>query len=152
MIGNISYLYAPKLYLGQTRGLKLHEDLIDALGMVTKQREDVVGVLAGGPWNGADWYQAKLRRRAARSGRILMPGHLPHDVVRSAWADFDCVIHAPLSENCGGVLEPLLAAVPTIAGRVGGLEELVRDGITGTTVPIRKPAALAAAIHDVLRD
>jgi len=152
MVGNISYLYAPKFYLGQTRGLKLHEDLIDALGIVTRQREDIVGVLAGGPWNGAEWYESNLRRRAKRATRVLMPGHLPHEMVRGAWADFDCAIHAPLSENCGGVLEPMLAGVPTIAGRVGGLGELVRDGLTGTTVPVRRPRELAKAILDAVDD
>jgi glycosyltransferase involved in cell wall biosynthesis len=152
VVGNISYLYAPKLFLGQTKGLKLHEDLIEALSIVTRHREDVVGVLAGGAWNGAHWYEAKLRRQAARATRILMPGYLPHEIVRAAWADFDCVVHAPLSENCGGVLEPLLAGVPTIAGRVGGLGEIVRDRITGTTVPIRNPREMANAILEALND
>ena len=152
VVGNISYMYAPKFYLGQSQGLKRHEDLIDALAIVTKRRDDVVGVLAGGAWNGADWYEAKLRRRAARASRVLLPGYLPHEMARSAWADFDCVIHVPSSENCGGVLEPLLARVPTIAGRVGGLGELVRDGSTGTTVPIRQPDQLAARILEVIDD
>ena len=111
-----------------------------------------MGVLAGGAWNGAHWYEEKLRRQARGAIRVMLPGYLPHEMVRTAWADFDCVIHAPLSENCGGVLEPLLAGVPTIAGRVGGLGEVVRDGVTGTTVPIRKPRELAAAILDTLND
>jgi type III pantothenate kinase len=72
--------------------------------------------------------------------------------VASAWSDFDLAVHVPLSENCGGVLEPLLAGIPTIAGRVGGLAELVIEGVTGKTVPIRNPAALAQAIEEVLAD
>jgi glycosyltransferase involved in cell wall biosynthesis len=56
----------------------------------------------------------------------------------------------PLSENCGGVVEPLMAGVPVIAGRIGGLPEVVIDGVTGVTVPIRNPRALAVAILEVL--
>jgi glycosyltransferase involved in cell wall biosynthesis len=56
----------------------------------------------------------------------------------------------PRSENCGGVLEPLYAGVPTIASRVGGLPEVVIEGVTGVLVPARAPEALAAAIVEVL--
>jgi len=154
MVGNISFIYPPKFHLGQTIGLKAHEDLIDALGLTLKKRADVVGVLVGGTWGSSQWYENRLRARAnaVGRGRIIMPGSLPRLNVRRVWADFDCAIHVPLSENCGGVIEPLLAGVPTIAGRVGGLPEVVMDGVTGRTVPIRKPAELASAILDVLAD
>ena len=64
--------------------------------------------------------------------------------------DFDCAVHVPLSENCGGVVEPLLSAVPTIAGEVGGLPEVVQHGRTGETVPVRRPDLLAKSILRVL--
>jgi glycosyltransferase involved in cell wall biosynthesis len=154
MVGNISFIYPPKFLLGQRIGLKAHEDLIDALGLVIQQRPDVVGVLVGGTWGSSQWYEKRLRARAQAvgRGRIKMPGYLPRLDIRRIWADFDCAIHVPLSENCGGVVEPLLAGVPTIAGRVGGLPEVVMDGLTGRTVPIRDPAALASAILEVLAD
>jgi glycosyltransferase involved in cell wall biosynthesis len=152
MVGNISWLYPPKYYLGQRVGLKCHEDMIEALGSVVRKRPDVVGVLAGGAWGGATWYEDRLRRQAFETGhgRIQMPGHIPSSVVRQAWPDFDCAIHVPLSENCGGVLEPLHAGIPTIAARVGGLPEVVIDEVTGKLVPSRSPDALAEAIVQVL--
>lgn len=152
--GNISFIYAPKYYLGQRTGLKRHEDLIAALGLVLRKRDDVIGVLAGGPWGSAARYQDRLRRLAdtAGKGRILMPGHLPHSEVQDSWPDFDCAIHVPMSENCGGVVEPLLAGVPTIAGDVGGLPEVVHDGLTGILVPVRNAEALAAAMLKVLAE
>ncbi|MQA30968.1 MAG: glycosyltransferase [Luteitalea sp.] len=154
MVGNISWLYAPKYYLGQRIGLKGHEHLIEALGSVVRTRPDVVGVLVGGAFAGATWYEERLRRRAleAGQGRILMPGPLSAAGVGQAWPDFDCAIHAPLSENCGGVLEPLYAGVPTIGARVGGVPELVIDEITGKLVPPASPAALAEALVQVLGD
>lgn len=152
VVGNINLMYAPKYYLGQTVGLKCHEDVIDALGIVISERPDVVGVLVGGPFGLAAGYERRLRARArlVAGGRIKMPGILPHDKVRDAWADFDCAVHVPLSENCGGVVEPLLAGVPTIASSVGGLTEVVQQAITGVVVPARRPTALASAILAVL--
>jgi glycosyltransferase involved in cell wall biosynthesis len=154
VIGNINFMYPPKRLLGQTVGLKCHEDVIDALAIVTRSRPDVVGVFVGEPPRDASWYEARLRSRALRKAgdRIRFAGYLSPAEISSAWADFDLAVHVPLSENCGGVLEPLIAGVPTIAGRVGGLPELVLDGVTGRTVPTRNPPALAQAIIEVLSD
>ena len=152
VVGNISFIYPPKYYLGQRIGLKCHEDLIDALGLVLRKRPGVVGVLAGGPWGAGERYFNRLRRRAEAigRGRIRMPGPLPFTEVQQCWPDFDCAIHVPLSDNCGGVVEPLLAGVPVVAGKVGGLPEVVYEGLTGTLVPPRNPSALADAILRVL--
>jgi glycosyltransferase involved in cell wall biosynthesis len=151
VVGNVSYIYAPKLWLGHTVGLKCLEDVIDALARVTRERREVVGVVAGGAWGRGQWYEHWLRLRARRSGgRILMPGFLPHELVCEAWSDFDLVIHVPLSENCGGVHEAMVAGVPVIASRVGGLPEVVFEGQTGWLVPPRDPQALVEKIFEVL--
>jgi glycosyltransferase involved in cell wall biosynthesis len=152
VVGNINMFYRPKWYLGQRIGLKAHEDVLEALRIVTSARANIYGVLAGGPWGNAQRYFERLGKRAAQlaPGRILLPGPLPPGDVLSAWQEFDCAVHVPLSENCGGVVEPLLAGIPVIAGRVGGLPEVVIDGVTGVTVPNRDPGALAAAILEVL--
>lgn len=152
VVGNINYIYPPKWYLGQTRGLKRHEDVIDALAKVCSTREDVTGVLVGSQWGGGDRYQKALERRAASAGygRILMPGHLASDEVAGAWSDFDLAVHVPFSENCGGVVEPFQAGVPVIASRVGGLPEVVLDGMTGTLVAAGNVDDLAEAIASAL--
>ena len=152
LVGNISFMYAPKYYLGQRTGIKGHEDLIEALRIVTDHRPEVVGALVGGAWDGATGYEEKLRRRAFRRapGRIIMPGPLEHEGALRSWADFDCVIHAPLSENCGGVVEPLFAAVPTVTVPVGGLPEVIIHGLTGYCAMRRTPQSLADAVLEVL--
>lgn len=154
IIGNANLIYPPKWYLGQRIGLKSHEDVIDALGQVVHLRPDVMGVLIGGTFAGSPRYERRLQARAAAvgKGRILMTGYMPLEEVRRMWPDFDVAVHVPISENCGGVCEPLLAGVPTIAGRVGGLPEVVLEGITGTLVGTRDPQELSRAILAVLDD
>ncbi len=153
VVGNICWMYAPKYFLGQTVGLKCHEDIIDALGIILRRNTRTVGVLAGGPVRNAYWYEKRLRARAkATNERILMPGLIPHDVVQNAWADFDLVVHVPITENCGGVLEPLLSRVPVVASNIGGIPELVIDGVTGKLVSPRRPQELAEAVLDALEN
>ncbi len=152
VIGSLSYMYRPKYYLGETTGFKRHEDLIDALGIVCRDRQDVVGLIVGGEWGGGTTYRDRLRERARKvaGDRIIFENRIPAGTAAQFWPEFDCVVHVPIWENCGGVVEPLAACLPTIASRVGGLPEVVFDGQTGWLVPPRAPKLAAAAIHEVL--
>ena len=47
-------------------------------------------------------------------------------------------------------LEALATATPVVATRVGGLPQLIEDGVTGRLVVERDATALAAAIRDLL--
>jgi glycosyltransferase involved in cell wall biosynthesis len=140
--------------LGQKVGVKCHEDVIEAIGLVRRVRKDVWGVLVGGTFQNSDTYETKLRTLAKEKGegRILMPGYFSPEEVGWSWPDFDCAVHVPLSENCGGVTEPLLCRVPTIASEIGGLPEVVMPGLTGELVPVRNPGQLAVAVLKVLRN
>jgi glycosyltransferase involved in cell wall biosynthesis len=152
VVGNINLIYPPKWHLGQAVGLKCHEDIIEAISQVQRARDDVWGVLIGGTFDKSRKYEEKLRWFAQDkgAGKILMPGKFNAAEVGLSWPDFDCAVHVPLSENCGGVVEPLLSGVPTIAGEVGGLPEVVQPGRTGMLVPIRRPDLLAKAVLNVL--
>lgn len=152
VVGNANYMYPPKAYLGQKTGIKCHEQVIEAMRLILRKRSDVVGLLIGGVFGKDRSYESKLRALAQAAGgnRIFMPGYMRGAEIAASWADFDCAMHVPLSENCGGVLEPLLASVPVVAAAVGGLPEIIRDGVTGTTVSGSNPAELAAAVLHVL--
>jgi len=57
------------------------------------------------------------------------------------------------SESFGvAVLEASACQVPVIASRIGGLTEVVQDGITGILVPPRDEVALAEAIEKLVLD
>ena len=153
-IGNVSFMYPPKYYLGQTKGLKRHEDLLDALGLVLSNRSDVQGVLVGGQWGKGHSYESRLRARARRigKGRILMPGRLSANRAVGVWSGFDLAVHIPASENCGGVVEPMLSGVPVIASHTGGLPEVVVNGITGRLVEPGNTEQLACTIEEALNN
>lgn len=152
LVGMVAYLYAPKRYLGQSRGLKGHEDLIDAVTLRLRADPDLRCVMIGGAWNGAAEYERKVRKYARRrcGDRVIFLG--TRSDVADLYPDLDVVCHPSHSENVGGAAESLLLAVPTIASDVGGLPDLVRPGETGWLVPPRDPARLAAAIAEALSD
>jgi glycosyltransferase involved in cell wall biosynthesis len=68
-------------------------------------------------------------------------------------AAFDVLVVPSHQEPFGTVLaEAMNAGTPVVATRVGGLAEVVDDGVTGRLVEPGDPEALATAVIEVLRD
>jgi len=61
-----------------------------------------------------------------------------------------------LSTNWEGlprsIIEAMMAGLPVVATRVGGVPELVEDGVTGLLVPPKDPDALAEALQKLIAD
>jgi glycosyltransferase involved in cell wall biosynthesis len=63
----------------------------------------------------------------------------------------DVLVAPSHQEPFGTVLaEAMAVGTPVVATRVGGLAEVVEDGVTGRLVEPGDPAALAAAVREVL--
>lgn len=152
IVGMVAFMYGPKRYLGQSRGLKGHEDLIDALSILRSQGRDVAGVFVGGAWAGATAYENRVRAYGeSRLGNAAYFLGSRHDVPY-LYPDFDVVAHPSHSENVGGAAESQLLAIPTVATNVGGFPDLVVPGETGWLIPPKSPHELANAIAEALDD
>jgi glycosyltransferase involved in cell wall biosynthesis len=152
VVGMVAYVYAPKRYLGQRRGIKGHEDFIDALRLLARSRPEVRGVIVGAAWAGAARYERRVRRygRDRCPEQVVFLGH--RDDVPRLYADMDVAVHPSLSESIGGAAESSLAEVPTVATAVGGFPDIIEPGVTGLLVPPRDPTALARAIGLLIDD
>lgn len=151
VVGMVAYMYAPKRFLGQTRGLKGHEDFIDAMKIVCEKYPNAVGVCIGGAWAGAVSYENQVRKYAQDNCPAVKFLGTRNDV-GELYQDFDIVVHPSHSENLGGAAESLLLKVPTISSDVGGFPDIVINGKTGITVPPSSPKELADAIISMIEN
>jgi len=70
-----------------------------------------------------------------------------------ATRSFDIFVLPSLSEGLSSaILTAMACSLPVIATNVGGIPELVKNGVTGLLVPPADPRSLAEAIHQLLDD
>lgn len=151
-VGMVSYIYKPKWYAKQKRGIKGHEDFIDAMSIVREAHKDAVGVIVGGPWGNSQKYFDKIKKYAKEKcgDGIIFTGYRTD--IKDIYCELDVVVHPSHSENLGGAAESLAGKRPTISTNVGGFPDIVIDGETGYTVPPKNPCELSRAIIKMLDD
>jgi len=132
------------------RGSKGHNDFLEA-ALVVRRRLPAARFLIVGDGVGFD----DVRRRVHALGlasHVVMTG-FRRDVPEVMAALDVLVLPSVRSEATSQVIPQALAVgTPVVATAVGGIPEIVKDGGTGRLVPPGEPAALAAAIVDVLAD
>lgn len=151
LVGMVAFFYKPKWYLLQNRGIKGHEDFIDAIAIVKQDIPEVKGIIIGGPWGNSEKYEECVKRYAAKKcgDRIIFTGY--RSDVFEIYKDLDVAVHPSLSENLGGAGESLTFEVPTISTDIGGFPDIVIDGETGYTIPPKSAEKLAKAIIKIIR-
>ena len=151
LIGMISYMYPPKKYLGQKRGIKGHEDFIEAIAIASKHNPNIYGVCIGGAWNNAYEYEKKVMNYAEKiTKNVIFCGS--RNNVPEIYPELFCAVQPSHQENLGGAGQAFRYACPIIATETGGLPDIVIDGVTGYLVPVKKPQKLAEAILKAVKN
>lgn len=122
---------------------------IEAAAAIHRTHEDVVFVVVG---EGS--LRAQLQAQADAAGMRACV-HFLHwrDDARQIIACLDVLVQPSLNEAVGCVLiEAQALGVPVVASRVGGIPEIIEDGITGVLVESQDTAAFAGAVVRVLED
>ena len=98
----------------------------------------------------------RLRQLAGSLGvtrRVSFAGALPRDGVLRRLAGARAALLPSLWENLPhAAVEALSVGTPVVATTVGGVPEVVHDGVNGLLVPPGDAAALAAAMRRVVED
>ncbi len=98
--------------------------------------------------------QGELEARARQlrvADRVVFTGR--RDDVPAVTAALDVAVLPSHREAQGlTILEAMALSRPVVASNVGGIPEMVEDGVTGLLVPANEPEALAAAIVRLLTD
>lgn len=152
LIGMVAYMYAPKKYLGQTRGLKGHEDLVDAVAILKGKYPNLKVLFIGGQWGDqTDYFEQVYQYSKEKLGDDVILLGSRSDVL-DLYHNLTMAVFPSHSENVGGAVESLLMNVPTITSDVGGFPDLVKQNRTGLLVPAKSPVLLAGAIDAYLDD
>ena len=107
---------------------------------------DVFGPIV--PYHGDDSYKTTLAPLLAQPG-VRQHGAVPHDQIGGVFAAIDVLVvpsiwpdNAPLV-----VQEAFLAGLPVVASRIGGLPEMVTDGVNGLLFEPGNASDLAHTLH-----
>ena len=110
--------------------------------------------LVGGAENAA--YAESLRRQAAELGidnRVRFAGAVSQRELASQFAAARVMVLPSLSEGMGRVVvEAMLLDIPVIGSRVGGIPDMITDGVNGYLVQPGDEAELTGALRRVYDD
>jgi len=134
-------------YLGKHKGLDV---LLRSLALLDDSAK--VRLLVVGDGEERDHLVA-LCRELHLERTVTFCGHVDHHAIAAMYAKIDVLIMPSVCpENSPGVIaEAMASGVPVIASAIGGIGELVEDGVTGFLVPPRASRAFAERIERLLR-
>ena len=133
--------------VGRVQDVKDHSSLVDAFlllkEMVPEQWPALrLAIVGDGP------LMTAVKEKVALAGiadKVWLPGARTdvNEILRS----FSVFVLSSIAEGTpGSALEAMATGLPVVGTRVGGIPEVVADGVTGQVVPARDPRALAQAI------
>ncbi len=136
------------LFFGFVRRYKGLRTLLDALAHLPA---DVQLLIAGEFWEDEAEYRAQIARLGLAERVHIHAGYIPDEAVEPFFAASDVVALPYLSGSQSGVgMLAVNYAVPIVVSSVGGLGEMIDDGVNGIVVPPADPTALAAALAATL--
>lgn len=137
--------------VGRASGVKDHATLLQAFLLLRARLPQLqarlrLAIVGDGP------LLASLREQASAAGvadAVWLPGarsDVP-DILRS----FDVFAMSSIAEGTpGSALEAMASALPVVGTRVGGIPEVVEEGVTGLLVPPSDAQAMAQALEQYL--
>ncbi len=147
------------IFVGRIEPLKGIDILIDALTILRQQGMEMCLSIIGGDPNGGEGTSVEMarlqaiREKAGMQDFVAFLGKRNQDTLPYYYSAAEAVIVPSHYESFGMVaLEAMACGTPVVASQVGGLAFLVQDNVTGFTVPVDEPAALAEKLAILMTD
>jgi D-inositol-3-phosphate glycosyltransferase len=148
------------LFVGRIEPLKGIDTLIEAIAIMRQRQVYVCLTVVGGS---LDDEQAAITDEMARlqalrekynlQDLVAFLGRRSQDTLPYYYSAAQAVVVPSHYESFGMVaLEAMACGTPVVASQVGGLAFLVQDGVTGFTVPVDEPQALADRLITLIQD
>lgn len=152
------------LFVGRIEPLKGLDVLIEAIGImqkkgVLKENPFCLVIIGGDPEESTEHENLEMTRIKALSEQyglknmVTFLGKRSQDSLPYYYSAAEAVVVPSQYESFGMVaLEAMACGKPVVASHIGGLAYLVQDGITGYTVPVDDPEALASRLTSLIED
>lgn len=147
------------LYVGRLIPLKGVHHLLKAIPRVIARQPKALFVIVGSAFYGSarrTVYVRKLERLGrAYPQHIRFVPYVSHEQIPDWYLLADVVVMPSVEKEAFGLVnvEAMASGVPVLATRVGGIQEVVADGITGVLVrPFRLNVRLANELNRLLDD
>lgn len=84
--------------------------------------------------------------------KVNLKGHLEQDELRKMYKKYHLAIQPSMSEALSnGLLDLVFHNLPCVISNVGGMPEIVKDGVNGLIFDVSKPEQLDSAILNCLK-
>lgn len=153
--------------LAERYGVPLDEPWLLAVGMMRggdKERSyailaESLARLGDRPWrllvvgDGAARQRVEARLMALGADRVRMLGQFGPEALTGVYAAADLMVWPAVNEAYGmALLEAQAAGLPVVAGRTGGVPDVVRDGVSGLLPPVGDALAFSESVAVLLGD
>lgn len=139
------------LFVGGNMQRKGVPDIIDASPDIIKRFPNVQFLIVGG-----DKAIDKLREKCKKNGvasNFRFTGWCSQDKIVDYYKNGTLFVMPSLTEALGVTfLEAMAAGIPVIGTNVGGIPEIIQDGVNGRLVPVNSPKSIANTIIELLSD
>lgn len=152
------------LFVGRIEPLKGLDVLLEAIALLREQgkweKAPFCLMVIGGDPEADETQKSKemlriqeLQKRMGLQDLVMFAGKRSQDTLPYYYSAAQAVVVPSHYESFGMVaLEAMACGTPVVASEVGGLPYLVQDGVTGFTVPVNEPQALADHLNHLLSD
>ena len=137
-------------FVGELREKKGLRALLDAYAQINKICPTTL-LIVGEIRAGEDRQVFDEFRSTNPDSRIIVTGYVAHEDLPAYYALMDVFVHPSLRDGMpNAVLEAMACGKTVIATAVGGVTDVVEDGVNGMLVPVHEEGCLEAAIVEAL--
>ena len=149
---NFSKEPSNKFRFGFVGNVSEHKGIKVLIRAFNKIKRDNTSLSIFGPYDQS--YLSKLRRELKTDSRITFYGPFDNREISSVFSKIDVLVFPSIwYENQPiTLLEALLAKIPIITSNLGGMAELVQDGVTGLLFEIGNPEDLSQKMISLINN